>query len=161
MSLHRAGRLSCTGCKKTQILSPPDDVSFLPISIIFIHDPVFLSVNCIFSKFVCYVFLVERINVPMWITLATQTPMHEEHHTDAVGWKPPHRLTTTGAVFYYYQQQRYFIVGWFCCFGGTVTGQWLCVFVHSRCVGQWTCWICKWLLVSYTTNNGKRIKWEK
>lgn len=94
-------------------------------------------------------------------------------HTHIHAWRAPHGdggvkplLNATGSqqlvlFFTINLQWRYFIVGWFCCFEGTVTGQWLCVFVDSCCVGQWTCWIYKWMLVSYHKSNGKRIKWEK
>lgn len=136
-------------------------ISFLPSSIIYLYTTTSSCLWTIYLGCFCFVFLVERINVPMWIT-----PCHTYTHA----WRAPRGdrglkrlLNAAGSqrqlvlFFYNYLRRRYFIVGWVRCFEGTVTAQWLCVFVDLCCVGQWTCWICKWLLVSYH----KRIKWEK
>lgn len=139
-------------------------LSFLPTSIIFIHDHVLLSVHSIYLG--C-LFFYSCSNVPTWITCATPTPMHEKHHMNRWGGGvklPPITAASHKLVLFFYnylRRRRCFTVGWFCCPEGAVAAQWLCVFVDSHCVGKWTCWICKWLLVSYHKNNSKRIKWEK
>lgn len=159
--LHRAGGLSCTGWRKLLTLSPSDDVSFLPSSIIFIHDHVFLSVNYIFRMFVLYFFRWKskcaNVNPP-------------PHHA----WRAPHEdggvkslLNATGSQQLVLFFLRLPTMPLFYCW--MVLLSWrhrdrsvaVCVFVYSCCVGQWTCWICKWLLVSYHKSNGKRIKGQK
>lgn len=95
-----------------------------------------------------------------------ESPLSQIPCMKSTSWRwmrPLWRITGSQqlVLFFYNDLQRhYFIVGWFCCFEGTVTGQWMYVFVDYCCVWQWTCWICQWLLVSYHKNNGKIIKWK-
>lgn len=54
----RSRKIELHRLQELLILLPSNDVSFLPSSIIFIHDHVFLSVKYIFRMFVFYFILL-------------------------------------------------------------------------------------------------------